>query len=125
MTEHLEAVLLMRWVRGQEPEHPELEFFAHWPNGGKRGRKVAADLKAEGVRRGPPDYWWPVPRGPYVGLVFELKTETGPLTKEQRRWLAHLRANGWRAEVARGHREAIALITDYLALDAPELEHAA
>lgn len=123
MSEHIEAVLLMRWVRTMEADHPELAFFAAVPNGGKRSRKTAADLKAEGVRRGVPDYLWPEPRGPYVGLAIELKTDTGRPTPEQRTWLAHLRSRGWRAEVARGHREAIDLITDYLA--AEPMEHAA
>jgi len=117
-TEHMEAVLLMRWVRGMEVEHPELAFFAAVPNGGHRARRTAAALRAEGVRRGVPDYLLPLLRGPYVGLAIELKTDTGRASPEQRAWLAHLRGQGWRAEVARGHREAIDLITDYLALEA-------
>lgn len=117
MSEHIEAVLLMRWVRGQEQTHPELEFFAHWPNGGKRGRKTATDLKKEGVRPGPPDYWFPVARGGYVGLAIELKTATGRASREQAEWLRHLRAQGWRAEVARGWEQARDLIVDYLAAE--------
>lgn len=120
MSEHVEAVLLMRWVLGMEADHPELRWFAHWPNGGKRGRKVASDLKKEGTRPGAPDYWFPVARGPYVGLVIELKTQTGRASREQVAWLAHLRAQGWRAEVARGWEQARDLITDYLAAEPME-----
>jgi hypothetical protein len=123
--EHLEAVLLMRWVRGMEADHPELAFFAAVPNGGKRSRKTAVDLKAEGVRRGVPDYLWPELRGPYVGLAIELKTDTGRPTPEQRAWLAHLRSRGWRAEIARGWEQARDLVLDYLALDAHQLDAAA
>lgn len=118
--EHMEAVLLMRWVRGVEAHHPELAFFAAVPNGGHRARKTAAALKAEGVRRGVPDYLWPCVRGPYCGLAIELKTPAGRASPEQRAWLAHLRAQGWRAEVARGWEQARDLITDYLALEPME-----
>ncbi|MGY3265827.1 VRR-NUC domain-containing protein [Lysobacter sp. HA35] len=116
--EHVEAVLLMRWVRGMEGDYPELAFFAAVPNGGKRGIKTGRDLKAEGVRRGVPDYLWPCTRGGYCGLAIELKTDTGRASPEQRAWLAHLRAQGWRAEVARGWEQARDLVLDYLALEA-------
>lgn len=119
MTEHIEAAVLMRWVEGQTRAHPELAFFAAVPNGGHRSRKTAKALKAEGVRRGVPDYLFPVARGQHPGLAIELKTATGRTSPEQRAWLAHLRAQGWRAEVARGWEQARDLITDYLAADAP------
>lgn len=116
--EQAEAVMLMRAVRGAEHEWPELRFFAHWPNGGHRSRRTAAQLKAEGVRRGPPDYWFPVPRGGYVGLVIELKRLEGCRpTKEQRDWLTELSANGWQTAVAHGWEQAFAVLKDYLAAD--------
>lgn len=125
-SEHIEAVLLMRAVAGAEHEWPELRFFAAVPNGGHRTKTAAAKLKAEGVRRGMPDYLFPVQRGGHVGLAIELKTETGRPSPEQREWLAHLRGQGWRAEVCKGWEQAWAVLRDYLAADGcPELLEAA
>lgn len=116
--EHVEAVMLMRAVEGATETWPELRWFAHWPNGGHRSKKVAAQLKAEGVRRGPPDYWFPVPRGGFAGLVIELKQlDAGRPTKEQREWLAHLASAGWHTAVAHGWEQAFAVLRDYLAAD--------
>lgn len=116
--EHVEATMLMRAVLGAEADWPELRFFAAWPNGGHRSRKTAAALKAEGVRSGPPDYWFPIPRGGFAGLVIELKrVRGGRVEPEQREWLDMLEGNGWRAEVCRGWEQAWAVLRDYLASD--------
>lgn len=64
--------------------------FTHIPNGGDRNEIVAAKLKAEGVRRGAPDYVIVVPE---VGTIFaELKAEDGVLSDEQKAWGAALNA---------------------------------
>lgn len=123
MNEHTEAVLLMRWIRGMEADHPELGLFFAVPNGGHRAKTTATKLKAEGVRAGVADYLFPVARGPYRGLAIELKTQTGRASREQVAFLTALRAQGWRAEVARGWEQARDLVLDYLA--AEPMEHAA
>ena len=120
MSEHTEAVVFMRAVRGAEATWPELRFLAAIPNGGKRLAKTAADLKAEGVRRGVPDYLLPVRRGGYTGLAIELKTAKGRTSPEQREWLGHLETEGWRAVVARGWEEAWDVVRDYMAANGPE-----
>lgn len=116
-SEHVEAVLLMRAVVGAEHEWPELRWFAAIPNGGFRSKRTAGQLKAEGVKRGVPDYLFPVQRGGYVGLAVELKTEIGRPSPEQREWLAELRRQGWRAEICKGWEQAWATVRDYLAAD--------
>lgn len=120
MTEHTEAAMFMRAVRGAEGDWPELRWLAAIPNGGKRSRKVGGELKAEGVRRGVPDYLMPVARGEYVGLAIELKTATGRPSPEQRQWLAHLEAQGWHAVVARGWEQAWDVVRDYMAQEGQE-----
>lgn len=108
----------MRAVAGALPTWPELALLYAVPNGGKRSRKTAADLKAEGVKPGVPDYCLPVPRGGHHGLYLELKRlRGGRVEPEQREWLAALVANGYRAEVARGWEQAWAVLRDYLAGD--------
>lgn len=117
-SEHAEAAMFMRAVRGAEADWPELRWLFAVPNGGARARKTAADLKAEGVKPGVPDYLMPVQRGGFVGLAIELKRLDGGRTSaEQREWLAHLQGQGWYAVVCRGWEEAWGVVRDYLAAD--------
>lgn len=115
MSEHMEAVALMRWVKGMEYDFPELALFFAVPNGGHRAKTTATRLKAEGVKPGVSDYLFPVARGEYIGLAIELKTATGRASREQAAFLSALRQQGWRAEVARGWEQARDLVLDYLA----------
>lgn len=122
LSEHIEACLLMRAVTGAMGEWPELEYFAAVPNGGHRAKATATKLKAEGVKRGVPDYMFPLRRGGYAGLAIELKRVKGGQTSaEQRAWITWLRGQGWRAEVCKGWEEAWAVVRDYLAGDGAEL----
>lgn len=113
-TEHAEAVSLMRIVRMHEARYPALRRLYAIPNGGDRHPAVAARLRAEGVRPGVPDYCLPVARGGYHGLYIELKTATGYPSREQKAWVADLRAEGYRAEVCRGWASAWGVICEYL-----------
>lgn len=113
-TEHAEAVTLMKAVRLHEGRHPELRLLFAVPNGGDRHVITAAKMKAEGVKPGVPDYILPVARGGFHGLAIELKTATGATSREQKQWLADLRAQGYRAEVCKGWQQAFDLLTEYL-----------
>lgn len=117
-TEHAEAVTLMKAVRYAEGKHPELRLLFAVPNGGDRHPAVAAKMKAEGVKAGVPDYLLPVARGGFHGLAIELKTATGSASREQKGWLADLRAQGYRAEVCKGWQQAFDTLTDYLSKEA-------
>ena len=57
--EHAEAVALKQRVRLHEARWPALRWLFAVPNGGARNKVAGAKLKAEGVRRGVPDYLWP------------------------------------------------------------------
>lgn len=113
-TEHAEAVTLMQMVRMHEGKHPELRLLFAVPNGGDRHPIVAAKMKREGVKPGVPDYLLPVARGGFHGLAIELKTATGSASREQKGWLADLRAQGYRAEVCRGWQQAFDTLMEYL-----------
>lgn len=109
--------MLMRAVRLHEPHWPELRLFHAIPNGGHRSRRTAGAMKAEGVRRGVPDYCLPVARGGFHGLYIELKNATGRTSPEQRQWIADLTEQGYRAVVVRQWEAAWDELRSYLAAD--------
>ena len=111
--EHAEAVALMQIVRAHESRWPILRMLFAVPNGGARDVRTGAKMKAEGVKRGVPDYLMPARNGAIHGLAVELKAKGGKLAPEQREWLAALQSQGWRCVVAYGADEAWAAIRQY------------
>lgn len=87
-------------------------------NGGKRDKRTAAALKAQGLKPGVPDVliFTPPPSGIGRGMALELKRDSGQgkqrgrLSPHQRIWLEELRALGWRAEVAYGYDHALEIL---------------
>ena len=115
--EYAEAVAFMRWVKLNEAAHPELKWLFAVPNGGDRNVIVAAKMKAEGVKRGVPDYIWPVSSGKYSGMVIELKRASGSsASAEQLEWIDHYIDQRWYARVCKGAHEAIEAVQFYLKL---------
>ncbi len=114
-TEGEEQALLFSWAAMSLRKYPELGLLFHIPNGGKRGKAEAARFKAEGVKAGVPDLFLPVARGKYHGLFIELKRYKGGRVSDwQKHWLMELGWQGYRAEVARGWKEAAEIIKNYL-----------
>jgi len=105
---------LLKWATFHETHIPELRYLFHIPNGGARTAVGGAILKSEGVKKGVPDYFLPVPSQGYHGLFIELKTATGKLSPEQKTWLENLTKLGYSACVARGWEEATEAIKLYL-----------
>lgn len=114
ITEHDIAVAYFRWCQVHTAQHPELTLLYHIPNGGHRNKVIGGKLKAEGVKKGVPDYCLPVARGDYHGFYLELKTKTGRPTKDQQRFLWLLKEQRYRAVIAYGLDEAIDLTLEYL-----------
>lgn len=112
--EHVAQCEVINWARAMQAVWPELEFLAAWPNGGLRHPAVANRLKAEGVKPGPFDLHLDVPRGTFHGLKIEMKSKTGRLRQDQRRWMAHYIRNGYMAVVCRGSQQAIDEIEKYM-----------
>lgn len=93
MSEHDTQAAFFRWASFQRI--PGLEQMHAIPNGGARHPAVAAKLKAEGVKPGVPDVYWPLPRGAFTGLAIEFKhADAGP-SKEQRLRINELQLAGW------------------------------
>lgn len=121
--------------------YPELELFYHIPNelpasaaemaeiragGGypnsrwraSRLRQIS-DLKAQGLRKGIPDYHLAVARGGYWSLYLELKTPQGRLGPEQRAMIDRLRRAGHAVAVTYDWHEAWQVLQWYLNLPPP------
>jgi hypothetical protein len=98
MSEHLEQVRFVSWLRKNYPEH---KVFAI-PNGGKRGKMEAGRLKAEGVLAGVHDL-----HIPSLKLWIEMKKDSkGRVSKEQREWGAYVESIGQHWFVGNGFDDA-------------------
>lgn len=88
----------------------------HIPNEGKRSYRNGANMKAQGLRRGFPDLFFPIPRGNYHGLFIELKRpdKKARVSHEQKKWIDFLNGHGYCAVVAYGQDHAMRVIKDYL-----------
>jgi hypothetical protein len=119
--QHLESVEQRLFVQRfrLDPQTRDLPACAI-PNGGKRGPREAAILKAEGVSAGAPDWVLFVPRTPWAGLALEFKSPTGDgcLSKVQAEWHTRLRAQGWSVHLVKSAVEAWDVLTWYLKLRA-------
>lgn len=117
-TEDQEQATLFQWAALQERRWPELRMLYAIPNGGKRSKPTAANLKRTGVRRGVPDICLPVARGAWHGLYIELKRIKGShIQREQVQWIAALEKQGYRARICKGWEEARKAIVAYLDAD--------
>lgn len=115
--ESLEQTWLFQWVATQERNYPELTLMHHIPNGGKRDKKTAKNLKIEGVKAGVPDICLPVSRHGYHGLYIELKRKGGKPSVEQKKWIKELDKQGYKAVIKEGWIEAAKEIIDYMEMD--------
>lgn len=115
--EGLEQAALIAELRIRMPEVADLIY--HVPNGGHRLKKVAADLKGQGVAAGVPDLVLTMARGGYFGLYIEFKAtppNAAPVSDSQHKWIRKLNDQGYLAIVCRGHFDAMEQIRAYLRL---------
>lgn len=113
-SEHAIQCAVVMWARAMIPQFPELAWLYATPNGGVRNITVAIKLKREGVQRGVPDLFLPVPKRNFHGLFIEMKSLSGRLAPDQARWLDALNERGYMAVVCRGSQAAIDTIKSYL-----------
>jgi hypothetical protein len=117
----------VQWARevGQRT-WPELAYLYHVPNEAKRSPATAAKLKKEGMLAGVPDLGLDVARGGYHGLRIEMKrVKGGKVSEAQEAFIAHLRAQGYRAVVCCGQDAARAEIEQYMSLAPTRIEERA
>ncbi len=104
ISEHASQVAFVSWL---EQEYPDLWVFAI-PNGGKRNKLEAKELKQEGVRSGVPDLMIPA-----LCLFIEMKRAVnGVESVNQKKWRDYLNGCGYTSVVCNGHREAMKIIVD-------------
>lgn len=84
------------------------------PNAAKRSYKIAAMLKAEGMRKGMLDVLFLVARKGFAGLAIEFKKVGGKLTPEQLEYIDLLQKENWFVMVLTDAEEAIRLVKNYL-----------
>jgi hypothetical protein len=113
-SEGQEQEFLFDWVQYQSGRLPELRLLYHVPNGGKRDKRTAINLKRQGVKAGVPDLVLPVPRGGYHGAYVELKVNKNKTTDLQKMWLSDLEEQGYFTAVCYGWKEAANLLESYI-----------
>jgi hypothetical protein len=113
-TEAQEQEALFDWAMCSMGKWPELGMLFHIANEGKRSPITGAAMVRQGMRRGVPDIFLPVPMDDYHGLFIELKAHGGRATKEQKQWIERLRGQGYAAEICYGWDKAREIIEIYL-----------
>lgn len=115
-SEEAEQAAVFMWAEYMMPQHPELYWMFHCPNGGKRDKATAAKLKMMGVKPGVPDIILPVRRGTYSGLAIEMKVGDNGATANQMKWIRHFAEQGYTTAICYGADVAIKAISDYLGI---------
>jgi hypothetical protein len=98
----------------QSCKYEALKFLYHTPNGGRRDAISGARLKKKGVKSGVPDICLPLNNGKYGALYIEVKTSSGKVSPNQKRWLDALNRQGNLAVVCRSLDDAQKVILDYI-----------
>lgn len=120
-TEHAHQRAFFAWLAWMKHtgEYPRADRCFAIPNGGKRDPITAARLKAEGVKPGVPDTFYPVPRDPMSfidsnGLWIEFKKPgKGKESDKQTDWIAQALSDGYAACTVYTWQGAAAAFEDY------------
>lgn len=111
--EHKIQKAFFDWIRATEEYFPVLKLMFAVPNAAKRSYKLAAMLKAEGLRKGVLDVIFPVSRQGFTGLAIEFKTPGKKLTPEQEEFAEMLKLEGWKTVVFTNPESAIDEVKRY------------
>lgn len=116
MTEYEHQKAVFSWAKQPSihSKYPELSMLFHIKNETKGGARQVAIDKANGVKRGVPDLFLPVPSDKYHGLFIEMKKVGGRASSDQIWWLEHLNANGYACAVCYGWQQATEVLQWYL-----------
>lgn len=110
-SEHQKA--LFEWIRTQERRDIRYSKIFAIPNGGKRDKRTAINLKREGVLSGVWDIFVPIPNSNFGGLFIEMKIGSNMLTDNQKKFKDGLETS-YKFEVCYSWIEAKEVIQNYL-----------
>ena len=111
MSEHNLQRHVFKWLQLQ---HPKLYAAAYSvPNGAKRSARLAAYMKAEGMKPGVPDICIAYPSNGFHGLYIELKIKKNRPTINQMEWLERLNDNGYLAAWLNNFEDVVETINKY------------
>jgi hypothetical protein len=110
--EHNIQVACINWFRYQYPKLSKILFAV--PNGSKRDKITAKNLKDEGVVSGVADIILLKANKYYGGLAIEMKTSKGKQSPTQMAWQKEAEANGNKYVICRSIEDFMREIKDYL-----------
>lgn len=111
-SEHGHQRAFFAWLAMNKDRFPNAHLAFAIPNGGLRDKITAAKLKAEGVKAGVCDIFYPVPIV-YHGLFIEMKAADGKVSKEQKAIIEAFRNKGYAVTVCWSWRAAVQAFEDY------------
>lgn len=116
MTEFQHQAMLFKWAMqaSVRAKYPCLKLLFHIPNGGRRDKIEAMNLKRAGVKSGVPDLCLPVKAKGYNSLYIEMKDDKGTESKEQIWWGEELAKKGSLYRCCNGWKKAVEVIEEYL-----------
>ena len=100
--------VVIKWAR-----YSNLPLFSI-PNGAHVSGSNRMRLVAEGLEKGVPDLFLPVPSKDYHGLFIEIKTPVGRTTMVQENFHKKMECLGYKVIISRGSYECIEEIEEYL-----------
>lgn len=113
--EYDEQRAIFSWAKHAIREYPDLWMLNSSLGGVRLTIGQGKKAKRAGYKPGFPDIFLPVVTVLYSGLFVELKRiKGGSVSPEQRKWIAGLSEQGYKAIVCRGAIEAINAIKEYL-----------
>lgn len=119
-TEHDEQKKLIHIIRNElAPKYPVLEWLYSVPNGLKLHPAIVTQMINEGSKAGIPDLFLPVRSAKYSGLYIEMKSKTGALSPQQKKFKSFADSQGFKWIMPRSCDEALQEILDYCEITLP------
>ena len=122
-SESLEQQAVVTYCAFQSWRLPNSDKIFHIPNGGWRTITEAKRFKSEGVKKGVPDLFLPVPIAGYCGLFIEMKRpdHKNKPSAEQKEWQTFLNSVGYKSVVCYGYEDAVKEIQRYYGVPEGEM----
>lgn len=114
MSEAQHQTFVFQVLQLNERKYPFLKWIYAVPNGGHRHPAVAAQMKAQGVKRGISDICIPIPKKDYHGCYIEMKMVGKKLTPEQAEFAAFIMENDYEFAMCLTCDQVLETIENYL-----------